>query len=58
MAKDPIYKSDDGTRIAALSALSDFEVAEGDDIAEPYRRHRRAAARQAREALRLLPSAA
>ena len=29
MAKDPIYKSDDGTRIAPLSALNDFEVAEG-----------------------------
>jgi sporulation protein YlmC with PRC-barrel domain len=29
MAKDRIYKSDDGTRIAPLSALSDFEVAEG-----------------------------
>jgi sporulation protein YlmC with PRC-barrel domain len=29
MAKDRIYETDDGTRIAPLSALNDFEVAEG-----------------------------
>ena len=29
MAKDKIYETDDGTRIAPLSALNDFEVAEG-----------------------------
>ena len=29
MAKDRIYETDDGTRIAPLSALDDFEVAEG-----------------------------
>jgi sporulation protein YlmC with PRC-barrel domain len=29
MAKDRIYQAEDGTRIAPLSALNDFEVAEG-----------------------------
>ena len=29
MAKDRIYQTEDGTRIAPLSALNDFEVAEG-----------------------------
>ena len=29
MAKDRIYETDDGVRIAPLSALNDFEVAEG-----------------------------
>ena len=29
MAKDRIYQTDDGTRIAPMSALDDFEVAEG-----------------------------